>query len=71
MVHGHAHARDWRSTQNYVPCGDMREINEVAALMKLDGKGVINLRNHGFLMFASTIEEMESLAYQVSFENRL
>ena len=71
MIHGHAFITapndDIRvlNTDNYFPCGDMRELDEltkcISHIIKHDGKnyGVVNLAGHGFILFSQTFEQME------------
>lgn len=62
MVHGHAYVEWAPFTANYFPCGDLREVNELLPLIdKLDNCGAINIKHHGFLLFAETIEDMERI----------
>lgn len=76
MIHGHAFISIMKeldennipctSTENYFPCGDLRELVEVKKLMKFiiydechKDYGIINLKGHGFLMFSQTFEQMK------------
>lgn len=76
MIHGHAFISVMKeldennipcaSTENYFPCGDLRELTEVKKLMKHiiydechKDYGIINLKGHGFLMFSQTFEQMK------------
>lgn len=61
MIHGHAHIKDRVMTQNYFPCGDLREVDEV---VKLIDRGIrqINLKNHGFLFVAESLDEIKKYA---------
>lgn len=73
MIHGHAFITapndDIRvlNTDNYFPCGDMRELDEltkcIGHIIKHDGKnyGVVNLAGHGFILFSQTFEQMECM----------
>jgi hypothetical protein len=65
MIHGHAYVQYARFTTHYFTCGDMGEVDEVVSLMLDERKrhGVINLRNHGFLIYADTLE---NLRYEVN-----
>lgn len=62
MIHGHAtfiHT-DIETTQNYCLCGDINEVNEVLNLVgKNEYAFCINLKNHGFLIGADTIDHLE------------
>jgi ribulose-5-phosphate 4-epimerase/fuculose-1-phosphate aldolase len=70
MVHGHASIADSPETSVYYPCGDLREVEEVSELLK-KGHRIINLRNHGFLIAAEDLEELEKLVKGVEIINRL
>ena len=59
LIHGHAFIKEAPTTENYYLCGDVREAVEVSSLIK--GNGAINLKNHGFLIYAETIEDLESV----------
>lgn len=76
MIHGHAFIDVLKeadennipcvSTENYFPCGDLRELTEVKKHMKSiiydvchKNYGIINLKGHGFLMFSQTLEQMK------------
>lgn len=72
FIHGHAKVKDAPTTENYFPCGDLREAYEVEGLIK-DGLanhhcGVINLRNHGFLLYSKTIDGMSELVNDLEIE---
>jgi hypothetical protein len=67
IIHGHAHVKDAPTTPNYYPCGDLREALELLPMMG-DSCGAINLRNHGFILYSETIEEMITLVDSVEFE---
>ena len=59
MIHGHAFIKNAPTTNEYYLCGDVREADEVSSLIK--GNGAINLKNHGFLIYAKTIEDLEAV----------
>jgi len=71
MVHGHAYVSNCPTTDIYFPCGDLREVEEISPFINKHQEGIVNLKNHGFLIFASTIEKMEQLAREATFINRL
>lgn len=70
FVHGHAKVADAPMTENYFPCGDYREVTETKELIDSSANtfGAINLKNHGFLLYSKTIEEMEELVQSLEFE---
>lgn len=64
MIHGHYYIYDAPFTENHFPCGDMGEVKEITDIISKNphyDMGIINLKNHGFLMYASTIEELKKL----------
>lgn len=68
MIHGHAYIEgDTPITKHYYPCGDMREAPEVISAIGM-GKKTINLKNHGFLVVAESIEEMDKIISTLSFK---
>lgn len=69
MIHGHTYIDGAVMTDNYYPCGDMREVDEVLNKI-VDNSGVLNLRNHGFLIYANSIEKLEELINNSSFIER-
>lgn len=70
MIHGHAFVKHSPCTENYVPCGDLREVDEAIPLLRdLGSVGVINLHSHGFLLFAETIEQLDNLVNDIEFIN--
>ncbi len=70
MIHGHTYVKGSSFTDNYCPCGDVREVEEVANLIKSDF-GVVNLVNHGFFMFADTLENLRKMVDELEFVERL
>lgn len=70
MIHGHAYVKGAEDTQEYFPCGDLRELHCVEVLLSRIGPvGVINLKHHGFLMFADTLDNLRLVAGAAEFEN--
>lgn len=76
MIHGHSYVEGAPFTKAYYPCGDMREVEEIASLIELEhlhgarNDGVLNLKNHGFLFYAEKIEELQSLIEKAKFQSR-
>lgn len=66
MIHGHTYVEGYPYTQRYFPCGDMREAHEIKDQLDSDG-GCINLTNHGFLLFARTIDDLERVVMNMVF----
>ena len=66
MIHGHAFIDAATAlvpvgeTQHYFPCGDMREVEDVASVFET-GIRIINLKNHGFLICTEDLDTMDSL----------
>ena len=60
LIHGHAFIMGTPATKHYYPCGDLREAPEVIGALR-DGRHRINLKNHGFLIAAENINELEDL----------
>jgi len=67
MIHGHAFIKNALDTKHYFPCGDLREINEVKQVIVDPEKGIINLKQHGFLIYADTIENLQNFANNLEF----
>ena len=62
MIHGHATLEKAQTTKNYRLCGDIREVNEVLELVQPSNLWfVINLRNHGFLIGATDLDDLETI----------
>jgi hypothetical protein len=72
MIHGHAYVKGARVTDEYYPCGDMREAYAISGLIEAGLAhhhcGIINLRNHGFLLYSQTIEGMSELVANLEIE---
>jgi len=64
IIHGHAYIKDAFMTKYYFPCGDLREYEELQELIHafngFSDSRRINLKNHGFIIFAENIEVLES-----------
>lgn len=71
MIHGHAYVKNTIETECYFPCGDIREIPYIFQAMRLNDSdfGIINLKNHGFLFYSDTIENLEKLICEADFED--
>ena len=62
MIHGHAILEKAQTTKNYRLCGDIREVSEVLEIVQPSNLWfVINLRNHGFLIGATDLEDLETI----------
>jgi len=64
FIHGHAYLKGAPVTEQYFPCGDMREVFEIRELIESKKTprtcGAINLKNHGFLLYSQTVEACPS-----------
>jgi hypothetical protein len=74
MIHGHAFVENAPTTEAYFPCGDLRECpvaGHLIALLAQSGvhAGAINLRNHGFLLYADTPEALMRVVGAAQFRN--
>jgi len=67
FIHGHRQIKDIKTTEHYFPCGDLREVPEIEKLMKNQNYGSINLKNHGFLLFSDTIDNLKELVDKIEF----
>lgn len=67
FIHGHAFVKGAPTTEHYYPCGDMREVPEIVKLIA-GHNGVINLKNHGFLIYAESLEALESIVDKIEFD---
>ncbi len=54
-------------TSEYYLCGDLRESNEVISIIGSSPVGCINLKNHGFLLYADSLDNLENLINTLSF----
>ena len=74
MIHGHYYIYGAPFTKSFYPCGDLREYDEIAEIIAKTydnyAMGAINLRNHGFLLYSSTIDQMEQLFEKSIFVER-
>lgn len=62
MIHGHAILERAQTTKNYRLCGDIREVSEVLEIVQPSNLWfVINLRNHGFLIGASDLDDLNTI----------
>lgn len=65
IIHGHAFIEDAVETENYFPCGDLREFYCIEKL--LPSNNFINLKNHGFLIAADNLNELKKLIKDLNF----
>lgn len=70
MIHGHSYIDGAVYTYDFYPCGDLREVDEILEVMNNEC-GTINLKNHGFLIYADTIENLENIVLNCKLLNRV
>jgi hypothetical protein len=70
FIHGHAHIPNQPETFEYFPCGDLREVPGIIELIGSNTHGIINLKNHGFLIYASDLKELKALVTLVKFSQK-
>jgi len=71
LIHGHAYIKDALTTENYFPCGDLREFEEIRlTLSKYTNNIVLNLKNHGFLIGSSDLDQLKILVSNLEFNYR-
>lgn len=72
MIHGHAYIDNLDTTNEYFPCGDMREVDSVLNLLTDHNTHsfTINLKNHGFLIGTNNIKTLSFLANNLVFSYR-
>lgn len=67
MIHGHAFIDGAMVTDEYFPCGDLREVPEALKLLD-EGNLYFNLKNHGFLLCAENLGDMERYLDRLEFK---
>ena len=70
FIHGHSYIPGWPETEIYYPCGDLREVNGIVRLIKDRTSGIINLKDHGFLIYASDFAELWNLVEIIKFSRK-
>jgi hypothetical protein len=71
MIHGHAYVDEAPFTEEYYPCGDLREVWGALRQIKDVGCGAVNLKNHGFLIYAKTIGALQNfIDEKLSFKSK-
>jgi ribulose-5-phosphate 4-epimerase/fuculose-1-phosphate aldolase len=81
MIHGHSYVKGVPYTRDYFPCGDCREATAVKEVVYSSAHalsffianargGVLNLLNHGFLMYAENLNQLKNIASNLKFEER-
>jgi hypothetical protein len=67
FIHGHAYIPGYPETEEYFPCGDLREVPGIIKLINEKHCGIINLKNHGFLIYATGLQQLIDLVEIVKF----
>ena len=67
MIHGHAFIKHANTTDDYYLCGDVREASEVSKIIGNEKTGFINLKNHGFLIFSESLEQLQRSIKNLKF----
>lgn len=67
MIHGHAIIEGAKTTEEYRLCGDIREVDEVKKIIesKESKKFMINLKNHGFLLGANSLNTLNEIINEI------
>jgi hypothetical protein len=66
MIHGHAYITEAKTTESYFPCGDIREVKAVKKHIA-SNNGILNLKNHGFLIYAESLKELEKIILTLNY----
>jgi hypothetical protein len=73
MIHGHYYIEGAEFTEHYNLCGDVKEVVSISeVILKTNHKndGIINLKNHGFLIYASSIDNLRNFINNSIFIKR-
>lgn len=72
FIHGHAYIDGGNTTDHYFPCGDLREVSAVKEKIVRPSARLIflNLKNHGFIIGANTLENLKMLVETLTFKHR-
>jgi hypothetical protein len=70
MIHGHAYIKSAPFTNKYFPCGDLREVDEICKLTNRGFK-TINLKKHGFLIMAESLNDFDKSMSFLALNNYL
>lgn len=78
MIHGHAFIEDddkaTETKQNFL-CGDLREAGDIIKIIETRKNfadlnyGAINLKKHGFLLYADNLNNLQNLILDLTFTN--
>lgn len=73
MIHGHYYVEGADFTEHYNLCGDVKEVDSIDEVISKNGNitdGVINLKNHGFLIYSSTFPNLIKIINDSKFVKR-
>lgn len=71
IIHGHAYIDGATTTEHYFPCGDLRELSAVKEKVSVDtNEIVLNLKNHGFVIGANSINDLKQIINGSVFKYR-
>jgi len=78
IIHGHAYIEYAYMTNHYYPCGDMREVDAIMEIIEPYREYIedenflfcVNLKNHGFIMMAENLDELEEFVNVTEFKYR-
>lgn len=71
LIHGHAYIEGVDFTDQYFPCGDLREFNEVKNNYNENVKFIqLNLKHHGFIIGANNLEQLKHIVEHSVFKHR-
>lgn len=67
MIHSHCYVNTGVFTKNNVPCGGIEEVQEILDIIPENERNgeyfAINLKGHGCLIMAKTVEQIEKVAF--------
>ena len=67
IIHGHAFIDNAPTTDEYYLCGDFREFYEVYGFIKNNKFGFLNLKNHGFIIYSDTLDNLRYIIGDLTF----
>ena len=67
IIHGHAFIDGAVTTNDYYLCGDFREFYEVYNHIKDSNFGYLNLKNHGFIIYSDTLDNLRYIIGDLTF----
>lgn len=71
LIHGHAYIDGVDFTDQYYPCGDLREFNELKNNIHENSMYIkLNLKHHGFIIGANNLEQLKHIVENSVFIHR-